>query len=420
MTARTLIRRSLRFHWRSHLGVVLGAAIGSAALIGALIVGESVKETLHERAVARLGNADNALYSHDRFFTEELGLSFAKSSAGEASATLLKLPATIASADGTARANSVQVLGVRNYFQFTRPPGVNTNSSALRQWRGHTDVPIGGILLNAALAQRLNARVGDTVLVRVQKPSALSRDAVITPQSDHSVAMRLRVNGIADAAHGGDLDLQVSQLPALNAFVRLNELSEAAGISGKANMILAGSTRTREPATKLRQVWVKLQSFIPGSRARQADRVIEDSPEQQVARLNAQFKARWRIDDAELTVKAVNTSQAQLNTPRIFLDQETFRAATTIPPAPPVQAPAAAVGTVAPVPSNFVMVTRYQVRMAEVMGALPPKGELPAAATGKDVWLEPATSRIARAASRYPPAPRPRPIPPVVSGVTNA
>ena len=41
MTVRTLIQRSLRFHWRAHLGVVLGAAIGSAALIGALIVGVS-------------------------------------------------------------------------------------------------------------------------------------------------------------------------------------------------------------------------------------------------------------------------------------------------------------------------------------------------------------------------------------------
>ena len=44
MTFRTLIRRSLRFHWRAHVGVVLGAAVGSAALIGALVVGDSVRE----------------------------------------------------------------------------------------------------------------------------------------------------------------------------------------------------------------------------------------------------------------------------------------------------------------------------------------------------------------------------------------
>ena len=53
MTFRTLIRRSLRFHWRSHLGVVLGAAMGSAALIGALVVGDSVRESSNiKRCVA--------------------------------------------------------------------------------------------------------------------------------------------------------------------------------------------------------------------------------------------------------------------------------------------------------------------------------------------------------------------------------
>ena len=41
MTFGTLIRRSLRFHARAHLGVVLGAAVGSAALVGALVVGSS-------------------------------------------------------------------------------------------------------------------------------------------------------------------------------------------------------------------------------------------------------------------------------------------------------------------------------------------------------------------------------------------
>ncbi len=73
MTFRTLIRRSLSYHWRSHLGVVLGAAIGSAALIGALVVGDSVKQSLRERALARVGKADLMLLPSDRFFTEILG-----------------------------------------------------------------------------------------------------------------------------------------------------------------------------------------------------------------------------------------------------------------------------------------------------------------------------------------------------------
>src|SRR5881394_71317 len=65
----TLIRRSLRFHARSHFGVVLGAAIGSAALIGALVVGDSVRGSLRERALQRLSMAEFALDSGDRAVT---------------------------------------------------------------------------------------------------------------------------------------------------------------------------------------------------------------------------------------------------------------------------------------------------------------------------------------------------------------
>src|SRR5580765_3284457 len=76
MTSRTLIFRNLRFHARSHLGVLLGAAVGSAVLIGALVVGDSVKESLRERAMARLGWVDIAMAPSDRFFTQERTFSF--------------------------------------------------------------------------------------------------------------------------------------------------------------------------------------------------------------------------------------------------------------------------------------------------------------------------------------------------------
>src|SRR5438034_8965258 len=65
-SARTLIRRRRRFHWRAHLGVVLGAAVGSAALIGALVVGDSVRESLRERAIERVGWVDAAMDLRDR------------------------------------------------------------------------------------------------------------------------------------------------------------------------------------------------------------------------------------------------------------------------------------------------------------------------------------------------------------------
>src|ERR1700753_3685456 len=69
----TLVFRGLKFYSRAHLGVVLGAAVGSAALIGALIVGDSVRISLRDLAVVRLGKADFALTSGDQLFRADLG-----------------------------------------------------------------------------------------------------------------------------------------------------------------------------------------------------------------------------------------------------------------------------------------------------------------------------------------------------------
>src|SRR3954470_12441115 len=128
LTSWVLIRRSLRFRARSHFGVVLGAAIGSAALIGALVVGDSVRGSLRERALSRLGAVEFAMSTRDRFFRQELaeGLeskdlhTLVRSGPGwvrmaefrSVRATALQLAATVARQDGAARVNQVNVLGI--------------------------------------------------------------------------------------------------------------------------------------------------------------------------------------------------------------------------------------------------------------------------------------------------------------------
>jgi hypothetical protein len=50
MTPRTIINRSVRFYWRTHLGVILGTALAAMVLVGSLLVGDSVKATLRHQA----------------------------------------------------------------------------------------------------------------------------------------------------------------------------------------------------------------------------------------------------------------------------------------------------------------------------------------------------------------------------------
>ncbi len=200
MKLRTLTKRSLRFHWRSHLGVVIGAAIGSAALIGALIVGDSVRESLRERALERLGRVTQALSGGDRLFRVELAGQL-PAPAGEIHRAALVVSGTAARQDGTARANEVQVHGVTSNFWALAGEQMpsSTNGSPL--------------IINRALALQLRAAPGDEVVLRLRKPSALSQDAPITPQSDASVALRLKVGAVVEDRRLGNFSLRGSQVP---------------------------------------------------------------------------------------------------------------------------------------------------------------------------------------------------------------
>src|SRR5688572_20527418 len=70
-TPRRLIRDSLRHHRRIHAAVALGVAVTTAVLVGALVVGDSVRGSLKDTALDRLGDVEEVLLT-DKFFSPEL------------------------------------------------------------------------------------------------------------------------------------------------------------------------------------------------------------------------------------------------------------------------------------------------------------------------------------------------------------
>ena len=221
LTFGTLIRRSLRYHWRAHLGVVLGAAVGSAALIGALVVGDSVKLTLKQQALDRLANASFALRSGDRFFRTDLlerfgavgsnrvcqaasgGVTNGEVIWGRAGSPvdgriILELSASVSRQDGAARANHVQLLGVSNSeLQWARTGRLVFPSETVES------PPSGEVWVNATLARQLALKAGDELLVRIRKPSALSSEVTISSRNDSTVVLRLRVGGVSRKSSSG-------------------------------------------------------------------------------------------------------------------------------------------------------------------------------------------------------------------------
>ncbi|MDK1032126.1 MAG: hypothetical protein QGD94_08980, partial [Planctomycetia bacterium] len=122
MTAWTIVRRSLRFYWRTNLSVVLASAVGTAVLVGALTVGDSVRGSLERLALARLGNVELALAAGDRYFRADLAGDMQRA-LGAPVAPALVLGGSAANADGSARAGRVQVVGADERFWKLGPEG---------------------------------------------------------------------------------------------------------------------------------------------------------------------------------------------------------------------------------------------------------------------------------------------------------
>jgi ABC-type lipoprotein release transport system permease subunit len=310
VTGATLVQRSLRFYWRTHLGVALGAAVSVAVLVGALAVGDSVPYTLKRLALERLGETDLALATPGRDFRAALADDLAGRLAARV-APVLALRGSASRGQGDARVdlNPVQVLGVEGAFWSLAGPVAAGDST----WRDAAPpCAEGEVILNERAARGLGVGVGDMIRLRVEKPSALPRDAPLSADADASEAMWVKVASVAPDGRLGRFSLQLNPVPPSNAFLPLGALEEKAGRPGRANMLLVagreGTNVTPEAAdAALREVW---QPVAAGDSSPQATRRGET----------------WRAD-ADLALDRPVKGVLELRSGRIFLEQAVVEAA---------------------------------------------------------------------------------------------
>jgi len=252
------ILTSARYYGRAHLGLLFGAFIASAILSGSLLVGDSVKASLKRVAELRLGKVQSGMIGGDRWFTEKL--------AQDAKTTPMVLAIGSASATtGKARVNAVQVLGIDDTFWKLGPSGkaITLKSSELA--------------VNTSLASKLGVKVGDAIIVRMEKPSALSRDAPLSGSTNSDVALRRTIAAIVSADDFGSFQLAASQITPDSAFLPLEDLQGQIEQEGKVNAMLADS-RLEVPASRLEEFALKLKQ-VQGTKKEwelSTDRVFVD------------------------------------------------------------------------------------------------------------------------------------------------
>ena len=231
-----LVIQSLTFYWRTNVAVVLGISAAVAVLAGALLVGDSVRGSLRDLVVLRIGNTDLIVASTD-FVREALASDlrshpdFAQNFDDVSPIVLAEGLVTTQTGDG--RVNQVRVYGVDDRF-----------------WRFHGVEEVSGpegrqALLSPALAEALGAETGATILVRVQRPSEIPLESIYGNKEDLGRTIRASVGAVVPRETLGEFSLEAAQGEVHAVFLPLRLLQQDLDIDGRVNLLLV-STRLED------------------------------------------------------------------------------------------------------------------------------------------------------------------------------
>jgi putative ABC transport system permease protein len=218
-----LILRSATYHWRTNLAVTLGVAAAVSVFAGALLVGDSVRGSLRDLAVGRLGATAHVVTTAD-FFREAL--------AGDLEAAL----------DGSRVAPLVVATGfVTHEASGRRAGGVFVYGVDERFWRFHGLEPADGVTMSPGLAAEFGAGESDVLLVRLQRPSEIPIESLFGRKDDIGRTIRLTLDAVQPLDRLGEFSLQPQQADVRALFVPIGRVQRDLGVTGRVNTLLVSS-----------------------------------------------------------------------------------------------------------------------------------------------------------------------------------
>ncbi len=233
ITLPRLVIQSLTFYWRTNVAVVLGIAAAVAVLAGALLVGDSVRGSLRDLVLLRIGNTDQIVMSTD-FFRETLATDLGShpdfvGNFDDVSPIVLA-EGLVTTQTGSGRVNQVRVYGVDDRF-----------------WRFHGVEEISGpegrqALLSPALAEALGAEPGATILVRVQRPSEIPLESIHGNKEDLGRTIRANMAAVVPRETLGEFSLEAAQGEVYAVFLPLRLLQQDLDIDRQVNLLLVSSS----------------------------------------------------------------------------------------------------------------------------------------------------------------------------------
>lgn len=232
MNPNLLILRGVTYYWRTNTAVVLGVATAVAVLAGALLVGDSVRGSLRDLVIQRLGRTDQVVVSAG-FVREQLAGDLRTHpdfpAVFDGICPVILTQGFVTQQSGNGRAGQVRVYGVDDRFwQFH---GVGTVRGP-----GGRDA-----LISPALAEELGAEAGRTILVRVQRPSDFPLESLHGDKEDLSRTLRATVRSVLPREALGEFSLQAQQGEVRAVFLPLTLLQDELEVGSRVNALLVSA-----------------------------------------------------------------------------------------------------------------------------------------------------------------------------------
>jgi putative ABC transport system permease protein len=205
--------------------VMAGIALSTAILGGALFIGDSMKFSLKQITLSRLGSITNVVMVKDRYFRSYLADQVAGKTGCNVAPVLL-VEGSAVSDGGKNRINNVSFIGTDKRFQLISGTDIYNN------------IPDNEVIISDNLAYHLGVKQGDLLLLRMAKASLIPLNTPFVSDAESMVTFRATVRAIAGRKQMSMFNLNNSQRSPYNIFLSLDKLNSLMNFQGKANRLL--------------------------------------------------------------------------------------------------------------------------------------------------------------------------------------
>lgn len=238
-----LILKSIWYYRKLNLTIVLGIALSTAILVGALIIGDSVKYSLQQITVQRLGNTSQVISAGERLFRRQLAKELTLKTGVETTALL--------------RANGFGVIdGVELHINQLAVWGVDPTLGKFANYPESFNLKDNEAAVNENMAKLSGLKPGDEFLLRVNKLNTFPANTPFVSAKEATISFRIKVARILKADELGNLNLKNIQSAPRNVFLNLAWMNKQMELKQKANVLLVSEGVSNDELMRnLQECW---------------------------------------------------------------------------------------------------------------------------------------------------------------------